>query len=160
MKNDLFDEGFVMSQLEAAGIWVFYNLMRKGYPSHLGINDVHEKYSTNLSAAGLNLETKLFCDLLLRSVGIKKTDFKIGSTKIMLRPGNSVLIDRLNDFRENIIKQNIVMIKRKLLALSKWKVISYAVLFHIHCEPSFSILSMKNNLLKTIFRFRLPVATS
>lgn len=145
MKSDVFDEGVVMHQLESAGIWAFFNLMRKGYPYHLGIINLHEKHLRHLMASGLNLEPKKFCDLLLRSVGMRKTDYKIGTTKVMIRSGNSVLIDRLNDFSESAVKLKILMIKRKLIALSKWRVISTAILFHVHCKPNSQYPPMKNN---------------
>lgn len=123
-----------MSQLDAAGVFAFYHLMRKGYPTRLDIHEYFKKYSPNLSAYKLNIEAKMFCDLLLRSVGFKRTDFKIGTTKIMLRPGNYDLIDRLKMFEAKIMQQNTLAIKKKLIARLKWKTISAAIYFYINCE--------------------------
>lgn len=139
-KSVLFDESYVLNQLDAAGIFAFYHLMRKGYPTRLDIDEYFKKYSPYLSAYKLNIESKTFCDLFLRSVGFKRTDFRIGATKIMLRPGNYDLIDRLKMFESNIMEQNTLSIKKKLIARSKWRTISAALYLYINCEYNVTII--------------------
>lgn len=97
----------------SSGTFAYYKIMRHGYPYRIDIIEVHHKYEPHLK---MNIDAKMLLELLMSL--FSDSEYKFGISKIMMR--SAYVFDRLTDFDEGNIQKNVVAVKRKLAARSKW----------------------------------------
>lgn len=118
--SDFFDTNLVQSQLDSSGSIAYQKLMKIGFPSHMSITNLFDMFKSKPEFSEcINLNQKQqFCNLLLRSCGLKVNNFKFGNTQIFFRKGKlDVLTEKLKD-DPHVIKTRLD--KTKVL-LSKWR---------------------------------------
>lgn len=103
--SDLFDEKYVSSQLISSGSIAYQNLVKTGYPSHMSIADLCQKF---VSKKGFKEyicnNQKDFCSILLRACGLQWNYFKIGNTKVFFRDGKiELLTEKLESDADQIL---------------------------------------------------------
>lgn len=131
-RSGLFDPNFVSSQLISSGSIAYQKLMKTGFPAHISIEDLFNKFKSNGDFKKYtSLNQKDFCYRLLRACYLEQKDFAIGNTKIFFRNGK---LEKFNDklkcehedilFRLNKLKMlrsklNIAIIVARFLSIGK-----------------------------------------
>lgn len=92
--DDTFDEEFVAKQLDTSGSFAYQRLMKIGFPSRI---DYRPICSQLLRFEELPKDPKILIEELLLCVGLKETDFKIGSSKLFLRPDKLEELEKILD---------------------------------------------------------------
>lgn len=83
--------------------------MRVGFPSHLSIAELYNMFKDNVEFETYisNSNPKDFCNLLVRTCGLKWQHFKLGNTQIFFRSGKLELLSEKLKEDPKIIKQRI-----------------------------------------------------
>lgn len=120
----------VLAQLNSSGTVAYFNLMQCGYTFNIDFRELFETYKPHLKLAQIHMKPKRFCKILLQSIGFSDKDFKLGATTIFIRPGKSVLLDKLSqsDPAELIV---IAQEFQKKCIVLKWHVVMICVKFCI-----------------------------
>lgn len=90
-----FDEHYVYNQLQSFGIFAYFELMQIGYPSKVGIFDLYNQLIPYLKPRHYLIGEKMCCRIFLLANGFQPKDFKLGTSKIHIRPGKSQLLDQM-----------------------------------------------------------------
>lgn len=129
--SGIFDESLVQSQLISSGSIAYQQLMRIGFPSHMSIADLFNKFKSNSEFEDhTSINPKDFCNLLLRSCGLKWKDFKLGNTQICFRSGKLEMFSEKLKEDSKVIKPRLDKVK---LLRKKLKV---AIIFARFCAIS------------------------
>lgn len=94
--------------------------MRAGFPSYLDINEFFEqfKFTSIISSTNRKASRKEICGELIRSCGLKWSEFKIGNTKIFFRNGKQeVVTEKLKGDLNSIINRH----KKLKILRGKWR---------------------------------------
>lgn len=117
MLSDSFEGGSVLLQMQFLGLTSVLKLMGNGYPSRVSFSDLHSMYKEFLPS---EVEPKIFCEAILRSIGLKYGDYKFGVTKVFFPPGKFVEFDRM--MKSNSENSNAIAINlRKWLTEIRWR---------------------------------------
>lgn len=95
MKSEQFDDHFVSMQLTQSGMFSALQLMKQGYPTRLSFAELKNIFNPYFPNEFQQLQDKMFCELLLHSVGMNKADFKLGITKVFFRTEKLAHIDQI-----------------------------------------------------------------
>lgn len=68
--------------------------MVEGFPSNIELNSIYYLRQQNDMPDYIPADKKEFCKVLLYSMGFKKSDFKIGESKIFLRIGKHDILNQ------------------------------------------------------------------
>lgn len=126
MNDQTFDEPYVLDQLNSSGTISYQNLMNIGFPFHLEFNHVCDILRPHIQQYNyIPTDDKKLCDAFMRSIDFSTNDFKIGATKIFLRPG------KMDIFESACQTDTTLMIKKlKSFILSmKLKSLVYAIIY-------------------------------
>lgn len=117
LEANIFDENFIEMQLKCCGLAAYKSLMEQGYP---------ERYECDQLLAGYNFPPicdrfkHLRLEVLLRTIGVNRNDYRLGNTRVCFRPLKS-------DISKNILRPNgyeIELIKaeyqKKLTVFRRW----------------------------------------
>lgn len=115
--SEIFDEDFVLSQLQASGTMAFFNLIQLGFPLKVQISEIFEKLAPFLEHRHRSCGIQLCCQIFLLAIGFQYNDFKIGKTEIHIRPGKPDIFAKMqNAMREPNDDDIGRMFKREFVA--------------------------------------------
>lgn len=140
-----FDENLVESQLISSGSIAYQRLMRIGFPSHISITKLFDMFKLKLEFESYTTYSpKYFCSILIRSCGLKWTDFKLGNTQIFFRRGKL-------DILSEKIKEDAIIIKKRLdkLKLLRRK-LKAAIIFARFCVIGKERRKILNNTINEV----------
>lgn len=107
-----------MSQLVSTGCIAYQQLMRTGYPSHINIDYLLDRFKQNMDFSKyVTKNQKEFCETLLRSCGLKWKDFRIGNKNVFFRNGK---VDLLTESLKQDSKAIFNRYMRLKLVRAKW----------------------------------------
>lgn len=141
----IFDENVVESQLISSGSIAYQQLMKAGFPSHLSIAEVLNKFKSCSEFQHVSYKNqKDFCTILLRACCLKWIDFKLGNTQIFFRKG------KIQKFYEKL-KQDPKKIKEHIdqliLLRKKFRV---AIIFARFCAIGIVCRKKSNELMNEV----------
>lgn len=127
-QRNFFDDSYVSSQLTSSSAFAYQKLLTCGYPIRVDLRQFLSAYEPHSSLANRSATT--FVILLLRAIGLKETEFKIGSSFIFFRRIKNVIVD--NFFNPASIIKNIAALEKSLFIRKKWRVVIEAVRFTLY----------------------------
>lgn len=119
------DEDFVEMQLRCCGLAAYKSLMEQGYPA---------RYECDKLLAGYDLSPicgrfkHLRLEVLLRSMGISRNNYKLGNTRVCFRPLKSDTLKKVLHPNQNEIELVKAEYKKKLTVFRRWSDLVEAVL--------------------------------
>lgn len=91
----IFEEDFISKQLTSSGVDAFYELMQIGFASKVEISTLFEDIKLLLTPEQISLGKSMCCRILFLAFGFTAKVFKIGKTEVLIRPGQTHLLDKL-----------------------------------------------------------------
>lgn len=70
--------------------------MQIGFPLKISISELMRQMETFLEPRHISVGKNVCLSIVLSVVGFKTNEFKIGKTDILIRPGKTHLLDKLN----------------------------------------------------------------
>lgn len=137
----MFDDDFVLAQLQSSGMLAYYRLFQVGFPIKIPVDIFFEKVKAYLKPNHENVEVKNCCVIFLLTMGFECKDFKIGKTEIHFRPGKLNIIDEMNAIinryddeyakkfskRFSVFSQNSFRIAFKFIFACKFSLLSFSL---------------------------------
>ncbi|KAJ8036907.1 Myosin-16 [Holothuria leucospilota] len=98
-KPGVIDSHLVLHQLACNGVLEGIRICRKGFPNRLGFNDFKQRYSILAPSAVPQgfMDSRKAADLLLQSLDLDPSEFRMGFTKVFFRAG---VLGRLEEWRD------------------------------------------------------------
>lgn len=125
-----FDDSYVSSQLTSSSAFAYQKLLTCGYPNRVDLRQFLSAYEPHVSSANRSATT--FVTELLRAIGFKETEFKIGSSLIFFRRIKSAIID--NFFNPASIIKNVAALEKSILLRKKWRIAIEAVRYTLYYD--------------------------
>lgn len=126
--------------MSSSGTFAYQQLMRKGFPTHINISDLCYRFEQHIHLFDYNsTDQKQFWNLLIRSSGLTRKDFKFGNSKIFFRMGKLELLnEKLSDDLPVIIER----FKKIGVLRLKWRTAIIAVIEHLKMQTKSQIRSV------------------
>lgn len=111
----------------------YHNLEQTGFPNCTNYKNLLAKYGISLVDLTANLKEKL--EVLMHSIGLKKIDFKIGSTNIFFRPLKNDQFNKIiNPNPENVVIATTAFEKHNAVIV-RWKKLTKTLLTKPKAKP-------------------------
>lgn len=120
-----FDSDFVESQLKCFGLAEYKNLMDQGFPHRFKFDQLLDTYNISISKETLVRSVgqhykQFHLSLLLRSVGLNRSDFKLGNTRVCLRPLKGHVLDGILRPKADEIARAKKKYEKMLTVFRRW----------------------------------------
>lgn len=128
--------------MSSSGTFAYQQLIKTGFPTHMNISDLYYRFEHIFYLFDCDCtDQKLFCNLLLRSSGLIRKDFK-GNSKICFRIGKLELLnDKLSDDQWLIIDR----FKKIGVLRSKWRTAIVATIKKLKMQTNSDIKNVYKN---------------
>lgn len=120
-----FDEDFVEMQLRSCGLAAYKSLMEQGYPARYECDQLLTVYDL-LPMVGRFKHLRL--EVLLSSIGVNRNDYKLGNTRVCLRPLKSEILNKILHPSKIEIEHVKAEYGKKLAVFRRWSNLVEAVL--------------------------------
>lgn len=80
---DCFVGGEVLHQLRCSGMMEALRLMHAGFPTRCPYEDLYDRYKDMMPRSVAQLDSPSFCEILLMALGLEKSDYQLGITKVL-----------------------------------------------------------------------------
>lgn len=85
----------VLSQLRSGGMLEAVRLLNAGFPTRCALDDIHRRYATAMPEEIRSLDVAPFCHALMMGLGLSRSDYQIGITKVFFRVGKLAFLEEL-----------------------------------------------------------------
>lgn len=119
-KPIFFDEKFVLEQLKTSGTMAYNELMKVGFPSNIGMDELLKYIGPSLESRHTSLGLNNCCLILLLANGFQSRDFVFGKTEIHFRPGKEQMLEKLcYEMKQPDISNTIIKFKKGFVAFMR-----------------------------------------
>ena len=135
--ND-FTGGHVLHQLRCSGMMEALRLMHEGFPTRCPYEDLYDRYKEMMPRSIAELDSPSFCEILLLALGLDKSDYQLGITKVFFRAGKLAFLDSLTGSEYKELAPDIVNKVRVWLIKKRWRrhTIAVVAFLRLKREPS------------------------
>ncbi|XP_034749644.1 myosin-16-like [Etheostoma cragini] len=112
-KSGVTDNHLILHQLACNGVLEGIRICRKGFPNRLQYPEFKQRYyilNPNVIPKGF-VDNKKASELILSSVGLDNTEYRIGHTKVFFRAG---VLAKMEDMRDERLAKIITMLQAQL----------------------------------------------
>ncbi|XP_051797509.1 myosin-16-like [Acanthochromis polyacanthus] len=112
-KSGVTDNYLILHQLACNGVLEGIRICRKGFPNRLQYPEFKQRYyilNPNVIPKGF-VDNKKASELILGSIGLDNTEYRIGHTKVFFRAG---VLAKLEDMRDERLAKIITMLQAQL----------------------------------------------
>ncbi|EOD09565.1 hypothetical protein EMIHUDRAFT_448407 [Emiliania huxleyi CCMP1516] len=134
-------------------------LMHEGFPTRCPYDSLYERYKDVMPKSIAMLDSPSFCEILLLALGLDKSDYQLGITKVFFRAGKLAFLDDLtgSDYKE--LAPDIANKVRRWLIKKRWRRHTIAVVAVGRMVRFLAELRLLRRLV-TACRFMLLMATA
>lgn len=99
MKAGFYQPDYVIMQLRDQGLLSLCDLLKAGYPTRIGYEELQERFRPKMPAAimDIGLSPKDFTNAIVWAYGLPKANYQVGLTKIFFRAGKVAMLDELDN---------------------------------------------------------------
>ena len=143
----------------ALGMMEALRLMHEGFPTRCPYDSLYERYKDVMPKSIAMLDSPSFCEILLLALGLDKSDYQLGITKVFFRAGKLAFLDDLtgSDYKE--LAPDIANKVRRWLIKKRWRRHTIAVVAVGRMVRFLAELRLLRRLV-TACRFMLLMATA
>ena len=113
------------------GMMEALRLMRAGFPTRCPFDALYERYMDVMPRSIATLDSPSFCEILLMALGLEKTDYQLGITKVFFRAGKLAFLDELTGSEYKELDPDIANRVRVWLVKKRWRRHTIAVVAHL-----------------------------
>ena len=85
----------VLSQLRCGGMVEAVRILNTGFPTRCGLDEIHARYATAMPDEIRSLDAASFSEALMMGLGLRRSDYQIGITKVFFRVGRLAFLEEL-----------------------------------------------------------------
>lgn len=122
MKPGFYQPDYVIMQLRDQGLLSLCDLLKVGYPTRIGYQELQERFAPKMPQAILDigLSPKDFTNALVWAYGLPKANYQVGLTKIFFRAGKVAMLDELDNITPQQHDHLTARVKRWVIR-RKWR---------------------------------------